>query len=65
MIRYLLPAALLAASLHAQEHHPPAPPPPPKGPQATYYWCSHQQDWFVYQYKHVKPARQDTDRTFP
>jgi hypothetical protein len=56
MIRYLLPAALFAASLQAQEHRPLPPPPPPKGPQATCYWYSYQQDWYAWNHEYINPG---------
>jgi hypothetical protein len=52
MIRYILPAALLAAFLQAQEHHPL---PPPKPPQAICYYYSHDQDWWVKEHAHENP----------
>jgi hypothetical protein len=46
---------LLAASLQAQHFKYPDPP-PPKGPQATCYWYSLKQDWFVWDHQHVNPG---------
>ena len=51
---------LLAASLQAQHFKYPDPP-PPKGQQATCYWYSYKQDWFVWKYEHVNPGFADVN----